>query len=72
MARYVEKSAHCPSCNERRLAKKKAPRHGLHIVMTLLTGGVWVIVAAYTYLLKGIQLWRCQVCGSEVDMRTLR
>ena len=58
--RTVQK--YCLSCDQPVLAEKQRPTHVLHLLLTLLTGGLWLIVWL------GLSLPstpRCPHCGSS-------
>lgn len=60
-----ESTAMCPRCQRQVLARRNAPSHLFHFVMTLLTLGVWLIVWLLASLGGGV--WRCSVCGTKVS-----
>lgn len=57
------KGGFCKKCNDNRKVMRKTPNHILHLILSIITGGVWVIV----WILISIQLggWRCDICGSK-------
>lgn len=65
MARIIQKSGDCPTCGQRRLCEKKAPRHGMHAVLFCATGGLSAATSMVTYAGRALQGWRCQNCGSQ-------
>jgi RNA polymerase subunit RPABC4/transcription elongation factor Spt4 len=62
MAGQKQKSAFCPTCGRQRLFVAPTPSHLLHLVLTLITFGIWLIV----WLLIGAKTgpYRCSVCGT--------
>ena len=54
----------CDHCGEYVLAVRKGTNHILHLLLTIVTGGIWIIV----WILVSIKMggWRCSKCGSPV------
>lgn len=54
----------CDHCNEYVLAVRKGTNHILHLLLSIITGGVWIIV----WILVSVKMggWRCSKCGSPV------
>ena len=53
----------CISCDEQRLHVRQGVNHVLHLLLTVLTGGLWAIIwLALALALK--PSWRCGRCGS--------
>lgn len=52
----------CKSCNAPRKLERKGTNHILHLLLTLLTLGFWVIVWIGSTIKFGG--WLCSVCGS--------
>lgn len=42
----ISELEYCPSCDTTVPIKRKKPRHVLHAVLSLFTGGLWLIVWA--------------------------
>jgi hypothetical protein len=65
-------SAYCPVCRQQRLVERATANNLFHLVLTVLTGGLWLIV----WLLQGTSretaTWRCTVCGTAVATGVLR
>lgn len=61
---YQEKQRFCKACNKNVLARRRSPNHILHLILTLITAGIWIIV----WLGVSIQFggWRCTQCGAKV------
>lgn len=51
----------CPRCNSHTLAQRPGASHLLHLVLTVLTVGLWLPV----WILCAVRIggWRCQQCG---------
>lgn len=58
-----KKSGLCADCGRRVVVFRKGTSHLLHLVLTVLTAGIWVIVWIGTAIKFGG--WRCQTCGSK-------
>lgn len=54
----------CKLCGVQTMAVRPGTNHLLHLVLTLLTAGIWVFV----WIGVAIQFggWRCSKCGSKV------
>jgi hypothetical protein len=63
MAEFKESKGYCQTCKKQVLIRRKGTNHLLHLILTLLTGGLWAIV----WILCAIQIdgWRCSQCGSK-------
>jgi len=59
-----ETGKYCKTCQGNTLARRKGTNHILHLLLTLLTGGLWVIV----WILTSVKIggWRCTQCGSKI------
>lgn len=57
------KSGVCKNCGESRKVERKTANHILHLILSILTAGLWLVV----WLLITIQIggWRCSTCGSK-------
>ena len=57
-----ERSGFCGVCNKQVLVRRKGTNHLLHLILSILTAGLWVIV----WILASIKFggWRCTQCGS--------
>lgn len=54
---------YCPTCERPVLAHQQRPNHVLHLILTLITGGLWLIV--WIVLSLGQSRPRCTFCGSS-------
>jgi hypothetical protein len=57
-----KRSGFCPDCDRRVVVFRKGTNHILHLILTVLTLGLWLIVWFGSAVKFGG--WRCQVCGS--------
>lgn len=64
MAGQKQKGAWCGVCGQQRLFVAPTPSHLLHLVLTIITAGIWLIV----WLIIGGKTgpYRCTVCGSKL------
>lgn len=62
----VEKPGMCPNHGPV-LARAKGPSHILHLLLTLVTGGLWAIV--WIFACMGKKDWRCPTCGYPVKLQ---
>ena len=47
------------------LAVKRAHNHLLHLLLTLITGGLWLPIWALVCVRAATKPYRCPVCGAE-------
>lgn len=57
-------SKHCAYCGEKVLAIRQGPNHVLHLLMSLVTMGLWLPI----WLLSSVIIggWQCSRCGRKV------
>jgi hypothetical protein len=48
--------------------QRESARHLLHLLLTLATAGLWVVVWFLASYATGP--WRCSVCGAPVEVRS--
>lgn len=62
MAKQV--SRHCPQCGRNTLHEKQQLSNGMGCLLTVLTGGLFLIPwLVYSLLVLPFRPFRCQVCG---------
>jgi len=61
---YQERSGFCDTCKKQVMVRRAGTSHLLHLILTCLTMGLWLIV----WLLSSVKVggWRCTNCGSVV------
>jgi hypothetical protein len=59
-------SGFCPHCGEQRLLLREGPNHVLHLILSVLTFGLWLIVWFVIAARKQDAAARCSVCGTEL------
>ena len=55
--------AHCPRCRHQQTFIKARLNHPLHLVLSLLTAGLWLVSWAALCVGKVLRPWRCEHCG---------
>jgi hypothetical protein len=55
---------YCPNDREMVLAVKNTPNHILHVVLTIVTLGLWSVVWIVVTVLALGRPYRCQKCGT--------
>jgi hypothetical protein len=63
----VESSGYCPTCKQRRLIRRRGTNHVLHLILTVLTLGLWGIVWIALAINNRSHPSRCTVCGTAVS-----
>ena len=60
-----EATGFCKSCDRQVMIHRRSPNHVLHLLLTLLTGGLWLFI----WILASIRIggWRCSQCGLGVS-----
>ena len=55
---------YCPTCRKQVIAIRAGTNHMVHLLLTLLTGGIWLII----WLLAAIKIggWKCMHCGRKL------
>lgn len=67
---YQEASGFCNNCNRQVMIRRKGTNHILHLILTLVTFGIWGII----WILASIKIggWRCTTCGLPVSRDLLK
>jgi hypothetical protein len=55
--------AHCPRCRHRQPFLREKVNHPLHLLLTILTGGLWLISWIALAIGRLRYPWRCEHCG---------
>lgn len=55
---------HCPKCDRGVIGVKNAPSHLLHLILALVTFGLWIPIWILLTLLVSRRHPSCQKCGS--------
>lgn len=56
-------SAYCPTCNRQSMFQKQKINHILHLILTVLTFGVWGVVWICLAISNSSKPVRCVQCG---------
>ncbi len=55
----------CKTCGGYRLATKACPSHLLHLVLSVLTCGLWLLVWGVVFVVNAFRPYRCISCGGS-------
>jgi predicted RNA-binding Zn-ribbon protein involved in translation (DUF1610 family) len=55
--------AYCPRCRHEQIFLRAKTNHPLHLILALLTAGLWLISWIALYIGRIIRPWRCEHCG---------
>ncbi|MDQ2983526.1 MAG: hypothetical protein M3R70_06330 [Actinomycetota bacterium] len=58
-------SAYCPTCEKQTLHARDGLSNVLHLILTICTLGVWLIVWLFLGMKNSGSRTRCQTCGSK-------
>ena len=65
MAKMEQASAYCDQCEKQVLIQRPGgPNHILHLLMTIITGGIWLII--WFFVASESKPWRCNQCGKNL------
>lgn len=59
---YAESSGWCRTCQARSLLRRRTPNHILHLLLSIVTAGLWLIV--WLLLSMSNPDWLCARCGT--------
>lgn len=59
-------TGYCIQCQKQVRIEKTHPNHILHLLLTLITGGFWVIVWFILSFNACMRPWKCPNCGCNV------
>lgn len=71
MGEKVERG-YCRTCEAPVLASKQKPSHVLHLLLTLITFGLWIFVWMFLTLMAAMRSYRCTTCGDATVAYTSR
>jgi hypothetical protein len=54
---------YCPRCSHSQLFNRSEIHHGIHLFVTILTCGLWLVSWIAVIVGHRIRPWRCQQCG---------
>lgn len=56
----------CSNCGQTRPFEKQGVNHVLHLILSLLTLGVWVVVWMMAGVCNTLSLYRCRECAKGI------
>jgi len=59
-----QSSSYCKTCGKQTLHTKETPNHILHLLLSVFTLGLWLLVWLALVLISSGKRPRCSVCGS--------
>lgn len=68
---FTESSRYCRLCKRQVLVRQETPNHTVHVLITLLSCGLWGIVWLALTLMALGNPWRCSNCGSPTTGATM-
>ena len=54
---------YCPTCRRNQMFERPAPNHIVHLILSIVTCGIWLIV--WLAACAGVGAWMCPGCGSQ-------
>ncbi len=54
---------HCKTCQQKRPFERPCLSHLLHLILTLMTGGAWLIIWIFLGIGQIFTAYRCRFCG---------
>lgn len=55
--------AYCPRCRHQQIFVRAQIHHLQHLILSILTGGLWLVSWAALCIGKIMRPWRCEHCG---------
>jgi hypothetical protein len=68
----IQTSHYCATCQRQTLHTKERVNHVLHLILSVLTVGLWLIVWGALGLGNSAERTRCTVCGSKPGLGSLK
>ena len=68
---YVEETAFCKQCDKQVLTRRRTANHILHLLLTLVSGFMWLIIWAICAA-KQKGMARCTQCGRLINPNKLK
>jgi hypothetical protein len=65
-----EATGFCKVCNKQVMIRRKGTNHILHLLLSVVTMGIWIII----WILASVKIggWRCTQCGSKAGRTLLK
>jgi len=54
---------YCPHCGHHQLFEKSEIHHGVHLFLSIITVGLWLVSWISIVIGHKLRPWRCQQCG---------
>ena len=61
---FQERPGYCSYCKKNVLVRTQTPNHLLHLILSIVTSGLWLIV--WLILSIRVKKWHCSQCGQRV------
>lgn len=61
----VQSSGYCQTCGRQSMFVKPRINHVLHLILTIVTIGLWSLVWLTLGIVNAVKGPRCQVCGTK-------
>ena len=55
----------CKTCEQKRPFEKSGPSHILHLILALVTAGIWLPVWVLLCVFNSLKPYRCRFCGES-------
>ncbi|MCK4340303.1 MAG: hypothetical protein KAY37_01095 [Phycisphaerae bacterium] len=66
------KSAYCSTCGTQRAFERPGLNHILHLLLSLVTCGCWILVWVLLAVLPPHEPYQCRTCGAKLHKSELR
>jgi len=61
----TETFLNCKKCKTNTLHKRPSPNHILHLILSIITGGIWIIMWCLIAFLTNFTPYTCNICGNK-------
>lgn len=68
----IQTSHYCATCGRQTLHTKARVNHVLHLILSVLTAGLWLFVWAALGMSNSASRTRCAGCGSKPGLQSLK
>lgn len=68
MVRYEHMGGTCPACRQQAMFARywQVPDHGMHLILSVITAGLWLPVWAFLAVSAAAGPWICLECGQAL------
>ena len=63
---------YCPEDDRMVLAERQTPNHILHLLLTIISAGMWLIVWIPVAIVNDFNAYRCPICGGKTRHKAPR